>query len=194
MGIPEVRVAKADERSKMINTLVLGFTIDPIARWLQPDANTYLGGMGAFFDAFGGRAFENNSAFIANDGQAAALWLPPGVEPDDEAMGAAFGDSIDPPLGEDFGKMMEQVGQYHPDEPHWYLPVIAADPAYIGRGLGGELMKHALRRVDEDGVAAYLESSNPLNISLYERHGFEVMAEITVGDSPVMTPMVRAAR
>ena len=194
MSIPEVRVAKAGERSKMINSLVLGFAIDPIARWLQPDASTYLAGMGPFFDAFGGRAFDHGSAFIANDGQAAALWLPPAVEPDEEAMHAAMGDSIDPSRGEDFGKMMEQVGECHPDEPHWYLPVIAADPAYIGRGLGGELMKHALRRVDEDGVPAYLESSNPLNISLYERHGFEVMAEITVGASPVMTPMVRAAR
>lgn len=55
-------------------------------------------------------------------------------------------------------------------------------------------MKHALRRVDEDRLPAYLESSNPRNISLYERHGFEVVGEIQVGKSPVMTPMIRAAR
>ena len=31
---------------------------------------------------------------------------------------------------------------------------------------------------------AYLESSNPKNMSLYERHGFESMGRIQIGDSP----------
>ena len=48
--------------------------------------------------------------------------------------------------------------------------------------------------VDRDGLPAYLESSNPANISLYERHGFEVMGRIRVADSPVMTPMLRRPR
>ena len=30
---------------------------------------------------------------------------------------------------------------------------------------------------DEQGLPAYLESSNVLNVPLYQRHGFEVMAE-----------------
>jgi sRNA-binding regulator protein Hfq len=40
----------------------------------------------------------------------------------------------------------------------------------------------------------YLESSNQKNISLYLRHGFEVMGEIQMGDSPIVTPMVRQKR
>jgi ribosomal protein S18 acetylase RimI-like enzyme len=55
-------------------------------------------------------------------------------------------------------------------------------------------MKHALSRVDEDGLPAYLESSNPRNISLYERHGFESMGQIQIGTSPIVTPMIRSAR
>jgi len=62
------------------------------------------------------------------------------------------------------------------------------------RQIGSRLMKHALLRIDEAGLPAYLESSNPRNIPLYERHGFEVMGEIQVGSSPVVTPMIRAAR
>ena len=38
---------------------------------------------------------------------------------------------------------------------------------------------------------AYLESSNPLNVPLYERFGFEVIAEIQAGDSPAIWPMLR---
>jgi hypothetical protein len=41
---------------------------------------------------------------------------------------------------------------------------------------------------------AYLESSNRRNISLYMRHGFEVMGEIQVGAAPPVTPMLRSPR
>ena len=60
-------------------------------------------------------------------------------------------------------------------------------------GLGTVLMKHALRRCDEEGVPAYLESSNPRNISFYERHGFKIVGRIQSGSSPVLTPMLRPA-
>ena len=181
MMMPEVRIAKAEERAKLIQTLVLGFVTDPIARWIQKDASSYLAGMGPFFDGFGGRAFDHDSAFIANDGQAGALWLPPGVEPDSDAMDAAMGDTIDPALGADFGNMMEQVGECHPQEPHWYLPVIAADPAYIGLGLGGftamsqaenllQVYKQAresnpdLRKTAADRDFAHASDGKPVNV------------------------------
>jgi ribosomal protein S18 acetylase RimI-like enzyme len=54
-------------------------------------------------------------------------------------------------------------------------------------------MKHALDRCDSEGLPAYLESTNPRNISLYQRHGFQVMGEIKFGASPVVTPMIRPA-
>ena len=55
-------------------------------------------------------------------------------------------------------------------------------------------MRHALARCDEERALAYLESSNPRNISLYERHGFEVMGAIEVGAAPLVTPMLRRPR
>ena len=86
---------------------------------------------------------------------------------------------------------MRGMAEHHPHEPHWYLPLIAADPNWIGQGLGALLMKHALRRCDEQGVVAYLESSNPRNISLYQRHGFQITGRIQSGASPALTPMLR---
>jgi ribosomal protein S18 acetylase RimI-like enzyme len=82
----------------------------------------------------------------------------------------------------------------HPAEPHWHLAVIGADPIHRGRGLGAALLRHALERIDREGHFAYLESSNPANLSLYERHGFEVTGTIRVGDAPPMFPMVRKPR
>ena len=41
---------------------------------------------------------------------------------------------------------------------------------------------------------AYLESSNPKNVPLYERHGFEVMGFVQPGDFPGIYPMLRQPR
>ena len=147
--------------------------------------------MPQFVKAFGGRAFENGTAYITEGARAAALWLPPGVQPDEAVMGAIITEALRPEIAEDIGPILQGMAEHHPHEPHWYLPLIAADPSWIGQGLGTSLMKHALRRCDEGGIAAYLESSNPRNISLYERHGFRIIGQIQHGSSPTLTPMLR---
>lgn len=68
--------------------------------------------------------------------------------------------------------ILEQMGQFHPEEPHWYLPTLGVDPIFQNCGQGSALLRKALKQCDEDGLTAYLESSNPRNIPLYERHGF----------------------
>ena len=110
-------------------------------------------------------------------------------------MGQLFAEHAPANILESAAGFTEQMESYHPaDDNCWYLPCIAVDCAYQGQGLGAALMKHALRNIDERGDSAYLESSNPLNISLYERHGFEVIGSIQSGNSPQMYPMMRPAR
>jgi GNAT superfamily N-acetyltransferase len=190
---PEVKSADANTRVIAISTIVLGFAADPMTRWVWPDPSAYLKMMPRFVNAFGGRAFAFGTADITEGVRAAALWLPPGVEPDEAEMGAIMEASLRPEIAGDIAGVMDGMAEYHPREPHWYLPLVATDPNWIGRGLGSLLMKHALRRSDEEGVPAYLESSNPRNISFYERHGFKVIGKIQSGSSPVLTPMLRPA-
>ncbi len=193
--LPPVAAASQDDKERVFQTITLGFLADPVARWMWPDAAIYLETMPKFAKAFGGAAFDHDTAYISDACKAAALWLPPGTEPDGDAIEKLLADSVKPEIQEDAASFFEQMDEYHPDDqPSWYLPMIAADPAYMGRGLGAAIMKHALRRCDKDGVIAYLESSNPRNISLYERCGFEVIGKIQAGSSPPMYPMVREAR
>jgi GNAT superfamily N-acetyltransferase len=189
-----VKSASEDRREAIMRTITLGFATDPVARWVWPDPAVYFEIYPRFADAFGGRALVHEGAFETACGRAAALWLPPEIEPDAERMMHLAAQSVAPERMEEIGAFMAQMDHFHPDEPCWYLPLIAADPFATGQGLGAALMKHALAIVDQVGLPAYLESSNPRNISLYERHGFEAMGEIQLGTSPVMTPMYRAAR
>lgn len=187
----DIVTAGENWRASAISTIVLGFAADPMTRWVWPDSSEYFRIMPQFAMAFGGRAFEHGTAYITEGARAAALWLPPGVEPDEAAMGALMARALRPEIAEDIGQVLQQMAKYHPTGPHWYLPLIAADPNWIGQGLGALLMRHALRRCDEEGSPAYLESSNPRNISFYQRQGFEIVGEIQHGSSPTMTPMLR---
>jgi ribosomal protein S18 acetylase RimI-like enzyme len=177
-----------------VAVIVLAFSADPAARWSYPDADRYLAHFPAIVRAFGGRAFAHGTAYHAGEFAGAALWLPPGVPPDEDALLTILKRSVPSERQATVLELFEHMGRYHPAEPHWYLPLIGVDPAHQGKGHGGALLDTVLRRCDRDGTAAYLESSNPRNIPLYERHGFRVLATIQVGSSPPISPMLRRPR
>ena len=194
MSDKRIRVAQESERGRVVAALVAGFMSDPVARWCWPESDSYLKNMPRFVNAYGGKAFDNGSAWVDEAIFGGALWLPPGEHPDEEELVGVVTSSLSDTKQGHLFAALEELGSYHPEEPHWFLPLIAVDPIRQGRGLGSELMRHAVTRCDESGTRAYLESSNPRNISLYERHGFEVIAEVRHGDCPVFTAMVREAQ
>lgn len=194
MATPTIKSAVSSDEESVISVLTLAFSSDPMARWSQPDPRLHLANFPVLARAFGGNAFEKGTAYFADGYAGAALWLPPGVHPDEETMIGLVEKFAPDEIKPDMFGVFEQMGKYHPTEPHWYLPLIGVDPSRQGNGVGSALMKHALEIVDRDHLPAYLESSNPKNVSLYERHGFEVIGEIQVGSSPTMRPMLRTAR
>ncbi|MBO1908900.1 GNAT family N-acetyltransferase [Microvirga sp. 3-52] len=192
-GEIDVQTAGIGDRSRLVAAIVLAFSTDPAARWTYPAPEDYLKHFPDLVRIFGCRAFECGTAHFIGDAQAAALWLPPGVQPDEEALMAHFQRTVPEQNHDTLFAVFEQMGQYHPEEPHWYLPLIGVDPAQQGKGHGSALLVHALRLCDKDGTPAYLESSNPKNIPLYRRHGFELLGTIQIGNSPPITPMLRRA-
>lgn len=194
MGETKVRAAFGAERSRVIATITAGFITDPVTRWAWPEADSYMAHAPRFVDAYGGKAFNHGSAWVDDNLFGGALWLPPGEAPDEQELGEVVMSSVEEDKQADLFSALEQLGTYHPDEPHWFLPLIAVDPIGQGRGIGSALMSYAVARFDETGAPAYLESSNPRNLSLYERHGFKVIGEVRSGNCPVFTPMLREPR
>jgi ribosomal protein S18 acetylase RimI-like enzyme len=182
------------QEQRAVDVLVTAFTADPVIRWLYPDASGYLKHFPAFLRAFGGKAFASGTVWRLGDFAAVALWFPPHVEPDGESVVAEIRQSVAPNQHTDLLAVLEQMDAAHPRFPHWYLPWFGVDAAQQGKGLGSELMRNCLARVDEDHLPAYLESPNPRNIPFYERHGFEVTGVSQAGACPPVYSMLRSPR
>jgi ribosomal protein S18 acetylase RimI-like enzyme len=186
-----IKTATASNEASVIDVVVRAFSTDPVARWAWPDPQQYLVHFPSFVKAFGGRAFTHGSAYYVEGYAGAALLLPPDVHPDQDALVTIMQRSMPEHMQKNASAVFEQMGRYHPGEPHWYLPLIGVDPSQQGKGFGSALMQHALVQCDRDNKLAYLESTNPKNIPLYERHGFELLGTIQVGTSPPLFPMLR---
>ena len=192
---PLVAAVTAPDADKTLATLTAAFSADPFFRWVFPDAENYLDAFPRFIAAYCGSGIADGTAYSVSEFAGAAIWLAPGNVADEEAAVAVIEASLRADRREDTFGVLEQLDTYHPhDEPLWYLPFIGVDPPYQNRGLGSALMQHALELCDEQGTRAYLESSSPANIPLYERHGFVVMGRIDVGSAPPLHPMIREKR
>jgi len=191
---PAIKTATASDQDKTIATIVLAFATDPMARWSYPDPHAYLKHFPALVRAMAGKAFERGTAYYVEGFPGAALWLPPHVEPAMDELMALAQRTVREQIHGDMMSVVEQMGRYHPAEPHWYLPMIGVDPSRQGKGYGSALLEHALVACDRKNEPAYLESSNPRNVPLYERHGFQLLGKIQVGSSPTMFPMLRKPR
>jgi ribosomal protein S18 acetylase RimI-like enzyme len=190
----KVRTMTPDDEGRAIDTVVLAFAADPMTRWVWPEAHQYLPTMPKVVRAFGGAAFAQDSAFCSDEYAGAALWLRPGVHPDEKRLVELMESTAAPDAREACGTIFEQMAKYHPEEDHWYLPLIAVDPACQGKGHGDALLRYTLEQIDREKAPAYLESSNPRNLSLYRRHGFKELGTIQVGSSPTVVPMLRPPR
>src|SRR5262245_28248129 len=189
-----VATTELSQAEQAVAVIVLAFSTDPAARWSYPDPDRYLTHFPAIVRAFGGRAFAHGGAHHLSDFSGAALWLRPGIRPDEEALASVLRRSVAAERQAAVFAVFEQMARYQPRQPHWYLPLIGIDPVHQRKGYGSALLQHALGQCDREHAPAYLESTNPLNVPLYERHGFEVLATIQVGSSPPIFPMLRAAR
>src|SRR5688572_31910272 len=86
MSTVEVRAVSEREQQAVIDVITLAFSTDPMARWAYPNPATYLSIMPETIKAFGGNGFAHGTVHLVDGGGAAAMWLPPGVQPDSERL------------------------------------------------------------------------------------------------------------
>jgi ribosomal protein S18 acetylase RimI-like enzyme len=186
--------ATVADTARCLAVLTLAFGADPPCRWACPDPQKYLEAFPRFAQAFGGAAIKHKTANYYDGFSGVALWLSPGVTPDEASLMSVIQDTVKGATKDAMFSMFEQMDAFHPRESHWHLPLIGVDPAHQGKGIGAALLKHVLSTCDRQKVLAYLEATSSHNVPLYERHGFEALGTIQVADSPLVVPMVRKPR
>lgn len=189
----QIRTATRADEARLLDTITLAFAADPIVRYWFRSSSDFLQWWRQFVLALGERGLDADACDVTDDFEGVALWLPPGVEPDPQRVGALDLPGNDQ-SAEVSAKFRTEMDRYHPTDPHWYLWTLGVDPRCQDRGIGSALLKHRLAQIDAAGAMAYLEASDPKNVPFYERHGFEAMGVIEVEDIPPLTPMIRPAR
>jgi len=167
-----------------------------VLSWVFPDRERRRRYGAAYFDIHAVRSMRHHTSWHADGG--AALWDGPAQwrlsVAEQLSLAARSARGIGCGRGRAVGDALLAIEHAHPAEPHWYLAVLGVRREARGPGLGSALLTPGLARADVEGLPCYLESSNPRNVSLYERHGFEVTAEHWLPDGPVLTYMWRPAR
>jgi ribosomal protein S18 acetylase RimI-like enzyme len=191
--------ASESEGPAMARVLARAFHDDPAFSWVLRHDSRRMGILERGFELFLRRIWlEQEATYTTADVVAVAVWELPGQWKPPvglqlrllPAMAGVFKRHLPRVL-----KALTVLEGKHPREPHYYLAFVGADPEWQGRGLGSAVLAPILERCDAEGMPAFLESSTPRNRALYERHGFEVTEEFTLGrGAPTQWRMWREPR
>jgi GNAT superfamily N-acetyltransferase len=179
------------QRDRAVSTITLAFALDPVIRWIYQDTDDYLKHWPRFVEAYGGGAISSGAGHATEDFSGVALWLPPGVSPDEDGMVAMLHAGAGEARAADIDAALEEMDAYHPTGEHYYLTLAGVDPLLQGQGIGSGLLRAGLDRCDQQQLPAYLEATSTGSRDLYARHGFEKLGVIQNGAMPPMWPMLR---
>lgn len=197
-----VRAAAPEDLPAIREMLVRAFDDDPQFSWLMPSERSRPARLRRFFgtllrlEGFGLADIE----VVGNDGgvAGAAVWFPPGGWPPPAIRQLralpgyirAFGKRVTAA-----SVLVNVAARSHPRSGYWYLACIGVEPATQGSGLGSALLRSRLAVCDSQGALAFLESSKPSNVPLYEHFGFVAAAPLSLPPgAPEITPMTRPPR
>jgi GNAT superfamily N-acetyltransferase len=193
------RRAIATDIDVVTSIISLSFANDPIwGRALQlPDGRT--DHHSVFWRLSIEGALRYPWTWLAGDGEATAVWIPPGgteLTPAQEARIAELTTEILGPASDSYMELLDRFSAAQPKtEPHYYLTLLGTHPNHRGHGIGMRLLTHNLALIDSEHMPAYLESTNPANDDRYQRVGFEPIGEFSYpGGGPIVTTMWRRAR
>ena len=157
-----------------------------------PDASRRLGGATQLYGGILRYGLARGEVYTTRDVRGAACWLPP-TRPFPSFLGMVRAGMLRVPFRfgwngfqrlSAFDHVATALHRVHAPGPHWYLWAIGVEPEHQGRGLAGSLMQPVLARADAEGLPCYLETHKETNVRIYQRYGFEVVAESGAAGHP----------
>jgi GNAT superfamily N-acetyltransferase len=187
--VTAIRPARPEDRSTIVDVLANAMRHDPMITWpLPPDAG--LATVRAEFEILADMYTTSDVFRLADDGAGVAAWLEPGEAERFSQLEGPTRDLIRPLTDDDgarYDAFWDWLAGHLPDEPCYFLDMIAVDERRRGRGVGAALIRDGLARAAADAVPAFLETGNPDNVPLYEHLGFGVVGnEAAPGGGPTI--------
>ena len=194
-----VRVVGSSDVGAVAETLAGAFFDDPVWSWAFDDPEQRHRQHAALWGLCVLGSLEHKWVWTTPGYEAVSLWIPPGCPELTDPYAAQLEPLLDELLGTRAGLVVEVFERFeaaHPrDENHFYLSLLGTHPDHRGRGIGMDLLRTNLARIDAAQMPAYLESSNPANDRRYESVGFERYGAFTLPEGgPTVTTMWRSPR
>ncbi len=192
------RVATPADVDAVVDTLTTAFFDDPVWGPAFPDVDRRAAQASAFWRLLVTSALRYPWTLVTENVESVALWIPPGgfelTHEEESGLEEFLVGLTGRAAAEEIFAIFEEFEAVHPDEPHFYLSLLATHNDHRGRGIGMALLSESLSRIDALGAPAYLESTNPANLKRYNSVGFVRRDEFTLPSGQTVTTMWRPAR
>ncbi len=180
---PHVRRAREDDRDAIVSLVVAAFVTEPAIEYFFADE--YFTHSPSFFAFLLDQRLLSGQVWVAeHDGEVAsvAMWNTP-IDPEvNSEQSSKDWEAVASQFPVDARQRLEEYSQFlqghKPIDGHFYLGVIATQPALHGRGFASAVLRPTLAEADASGHASYLETGTKANVGFYSRHGFVVDAEV----------------
>ena len=180
------RVASPQDSAEVVEILVSAFYDDPTWSWAFPDPSLRAEQHRRWWGLFVDGAIRFPWVWLTPGNTATSVWIPPNETEFSDEQEAALEPLLVELLGSGAARVLQAVemfDQAHPrGVPHFYLSLLGTRKEHRGHAYGLRLMAENLRQIDDAGMPSYLEATNPVNVPLYMRYGFEVLGSFTVPD------------
>ena len=197
MKNPQTCVANPKQYPDAVASLTEAFLEDPVLSYLFEDEEYRPLLLSAFFANRLASRTETDLLLLPSgyEKSAAALWEKPDKDSENDSSYSGAIAAVVTVLGEQWISdrlvILGPLFEAKPETKHWYLAFIGTRPDARGNGLASALITEITETCDKDKIPAYLESSNPENVALYEKHGFVVTGEVTLKNGPIVPLMWR---
>lgn len=192
---PVIRRALPDERSGVVPTVAAAFADDPAWAFILGGEFERL--VTHFVEAVFDVRLSMHNVWVSDDLAAIAMWDSPGkgdgVPGYAESVWARYRAIAGELASERLASYNAAVAAVSPDEPYWYLGVLATHPERQREGLATALLEPILKEADRCGIACCLETSTQENRRFYERRGFARPKTIVLPGGPPTWWLQRSA-
>ena len=184
-----IELANSRDIPQLARLLAESLLEDPLQQWMFPDSTRRMATSEWMFRRLLKQKIAQGMVRIIRDdaGQvaSAAVWTQP--HPPPPSHWEHYAESLF--MRWIHGKRIHEIrdgftalAARHPRVPYWYLQALATASAQRGQGHAGLLLEEKIGECNASGTMIALETSNPTNLSYYQRFDFQIADELKLGN------------